>query len=61
MEQQILHGLIAFENQSSQIIDYYTYVLKSTYMLGKISFRTDARGNEIDAFRKSFVGTRYGL
>ena len=43
---------VAFENQSSQIIDYYTYVLKAHICLAKLVFRTDARGNEIDAITR---------
>ena len=43
---------VAFENQSSQIIDYYTYVLKAHICLAKLVFRNDARGNEIDAITR---------
>ena len=43
---------VAFEKQSSQIIDYYTYVLKAHISLAKLVFRTDARGSEIDAITR---------
>ena len=43
---------VAFEKQSSQIIDYYTYVLKAHINLAKLVFRTDARGSEIDAIKR---------